>query len=239
MTTAVVTGASSGIGHAVVEALAGAGMTVHAIARREDRLRALAEATGCHTHALDITDPDGLAELMGTLSPDILVLNAGRGAGFEGLAHTSRADLAAAVDINVTALLDMIRLALPGMIAARRGHIVTLGSVSGLYSSVSSVYGGTKAAVKMIAENLRLETRGTGIRVTDIRPGRVTSEFYDVALPEAAAARAKDTRIRELAPGDIAAAILYAVTAPGHVNVSAIELQPLEQTYGGTSFHPL
>lgn len=239
MTTAVVTGASSGIGHAVVEALAGAGMTVHAIARREDRLRALAEATGCHTLALDITDPDGLAELMGTLSPDILVLNAGRGAGFGGLAHTSRADLAAAVDINVTALLDMIRLALPGMIAARRGHIVTLGSVSGLYSSVSSVYGGTKAAVKMIAENLRLETRGTGIRVTDIRPGRVTSEFYDVALPEAAAARAKDTRIRELAPGDIAAAILYAVTAPGHVNVSAIELQPLEQTYGGTSFHPL
>ena len=66
----------------------------------------------------------------------------------------------------------------------------------------------------MIAENLRLETRGTGIRVTDIRPGRVTSEFYDVALPEEAAARVKDTKIRELSPEDIAAAILYAVTVP-------------------------
>ena len=239
MTVAVVTGASSGIGEAVTAALADAGILVHAIARRRDRLDALAARTGCMAHVLDITDAAALADCMTRIAPDILVLNAGRGAGFEGLAETSRADMAATIETNVTALLDMIRLTLPGMIHRKRGHIVTLGSVSGLYASVSSVYGGSKAAVKMIAENLRLETRGTGIRVTDIRPGRVTSEFYDVALPADAATRAKDTKIRELAPGDIADAILYAITAPVHVNVSAIELQPLEQTYGGTRFDPL
>ena len=140
----------------------------------------------------------------------------------------------------MTALLDMIRLAWPGMIARGHGHIVLIGSVAGLYPSVSALYGGTKAAVWMIAQNLRLELRGTGIRVTDIRPGRVTTEFYDTAMPDAASAtRAKDTGIRELTPEDVAQAVLYAVSAPAHVNVSAIELQPLEQSYGGVSFDPV
>ncbi|MFK7943443.1 MAG: SDR family oxidoreductase [Paracoccaceae bacterium] len=237
---AVVTGASSGIGAAIAEAMASGGLEVHALARRQERLVDLATRIGCHVHALDVTDASACAALIPRLAPDILVLNAGRGAGFEGLAGTTREDLAATVETNVTAVLDLIRLALPGMIARGCGHIVLIGSVAGLYPSVSSIYGGTKAAVWMIAQNLRLELRGTGIRVTDIRPGRVTSAFYDVALDDpAAAARAKDTGIRELTPGDVADAVLYAVNAPAHVNVAAIELQPVEQTYGGVNFDPV
>lgn len=238
--TALVTGASSGIGAAVARALAEAGLEVHAAARRADRLEAIAADTGCHIHALDVTNAAAVETLMSELAPEVLVLNAGRGAGFEGLTQTSRADIAATVETNVTAVLDMIRLAVPGMTARRAGHIVLLGSVSGLYPSVSALYGGTKAAIWMIAQNLRLELRGTGIRVTDIRPGRVTTEFYDVALEDPGkAARAKDTGIRELSPSDIADAVLYAVEAPAHVNVAAIELQPVEQTYGGMNFDPI
>ncbi|MEM7745876.1 MAG: SDR family oxidoreductase [Pseudomonadota bacterium] len=236
---AVVTGASSGIGAGIVRTLAAAGIEVHALARRPDRLAALSAETGCTTHMVDVTDTVRLAEVMGSLQPDILVCNAGRGAGFEGLASTSHDTLAATIEINVTALLDTIRLALPGMIERGRGHVVTMGSVSGLYPSVSSIYGGAKGAVTLIGQDLRLELRGTGIRVTDIRPGRVTSEFYDVAVDDPdLRVRTKATGIRELVPEDIARAVLYAVTAPSHVNVSAIEIQPIEQTYGGTQFDP-
>ncbi len=238
--TALVTGASSGIGAACVRALTGAGVQVTAMARRSDRLAELAAETGCQTRSVDVTDAAALAAGLEGVAPDVLVLNAGRGAGFEGIARTPRDAMAETVATNVTAVLDILRLTLPGMIGRRRGHVVLMGSVAALYPSPSSVYGGTKAAIAMIAQNLRLELRGKGIRVTDIRPGRVTSEFYDVAIADAgAAARAKDTGIRELTPADVAAAMLYAVTAPGHVNVSAIELQPVEQTYGGVNFDPV
>lgn len=235
----LVTGASSGIGAAVAEVLAGADWRVHAVARRADRLAELAERTGCAVHAADVRDGAAMAAAVDAATPDALVLNAGRGAGFEGLVNVSRDVLAETIETNVTAVLDLIRLALPGMIRRRRGHVVLIGSVAALYPSPSAIYGGSKAAVAMMARNLRLELRGTGLRVTDIRPGRVSSEFYDVAMADAgAAARAKDTGIRELRPNDVAEAVRWALAAPAHVNVSAVELQPVEQTYGGTSFDP-
>ena len=237
--TALVTGASSGIGRATAARLAADGLAVHAAARRADRLAALAAETGCTPHALDVNDADALAALAAEAAPDVLVLNAGRGGGFAGLARTPRAELVETVATDVTAVLDLIRLSLPGMIARRRGHLVLIGSTAALYPSVSALYGGAKAAVAMIARNLRLELRGTGVRVTDIRPGRVATEFYDVALPDpAAAAQAKATGIEELAPEDVAEAVSWALRAPAHVNVSAIELQPLGQTYGGVAFDP-
>ena len=112
--------------------------------------------------------------------------------------------------------------------------MVNLGSVAGLYPTSSAVYGASKGAVRMMSQNLRLELRGTGVRVTEICPGRVSTEFFDAAVPDPATRdRLKTTGIREISPDDIAEAILYAVLAPGHVNVSTIELLPLEQSFGG------
>jgi NADP-dependent 3-hydroxy acid dehydrogenase YdfG len=238
--TALVTGASSGIGAAVVRSLAANGWQVHALARRAARLEALAGETGCVPHALDIRDGAALERLMAGLAPDLLVNNAGLGAGITGLATATREEVAQTIDTNVTAVLELLRLTLPGMIARRRGHVVNIGSVAGLYPTVSAVYGASKGAVRLLSQNLRLELRGTGVRVTEICPGRVTTEFYDAAVPDPATRdRIKTTGIREISPDDVAEAILYAVSAPAHVNVSTIELQPLEQTFGGLHLDPI
>ncbi len=238
--TALVTGASSGIGAAVVRKLAANGWQVHALARRAARLEALANETGCTPHALDIRHGQALERLMARLAPDLLVNNAGLGAGITGLTGATSEEVARTIETKVTAVLELLRLTLPGMIARGRGHVVNLGSVAGLYPLVSAVYGASKGAVRLMSQNLRLELRGTGVRVTEICPGRVTSEFYDAAVPDPAARdRIKTTGIRELSPDDIAEAILYAVSAPAHVNVSTIELQPVEQTFGGAQFDPI
>lgn len=231
---ALVTGASAGIGRAVAVALAEAGMEVHAAARRGDRLEALAAETGAIPHVTDVTDPAARARLVAAARPEILVLNAGTGAGITGLLQSSAEEIERMVATNLTAALDLVRLAAPAM---GEGHIVTLGSVAGLYPNLSAAYGATKAGIRMMGQNLRAELAGTGIRVTEILPGRVRTEFYDAAIPDAETRESlKETGIAELAPEDIAAAILWALTQPLHVNVSAIELQPRDQIFGGVRF---
>ena len=238
LATALVTGASSGIGAACVTALRAQGLDVWALARRADRLEALARETGCTPIVADMQDGPALEAALDGLKPDVLVNNAGLGAGITGLAAASREDLERTIGTNVTALLDITRLVLPGMTARGRGHIVNIGSVAGLYPINSVVYGGSKGAVHLISQNLRIELRGTGIRVTEICPGRVSTEFMSVAVPEGASFPAK-TPITEMSSEDIAAAVAYAVGAPAHVNVSMIELQPTEQSFGGMQFDPL
>lgn len=237
---AIVTGASAGIGAGIARALAGAGWEVHAVARRAERLKELAEEIGCVPHDLDVRDGAALERLADGLETELVVNNAGLGAGMAGLATASREDVARTIDTNVTAVLELLRLTLPGMIARGRGHIVNIGSVAGLYPTLSVIYAASKGAMHLMGQNLRLELRGTGVRVTEICPGRVATEFYDASIPDPEArARLKTTGIRELSPDDIAAAVLYAVSAPAHVNVSTIELAPVEQTFGGVRFDPL
>ena len=238
--TALVTGASSGIGAETVAVLAAAGAEVHAVARRADRLGALATRTGCTPHALDVTDTAALEHLALHVRADIVVANAGLGAGITGLSAATAAEIDRAVATNVTSVLQGLRLFLPGLIAGGAGHVVLLGSVAGLYPGVSAIYGATKGAIRVMGWNLRRELAGTGVRVSEILPGRVATEFYDAAVPDMETrAGMKHTGIRELQPADVADAIRYALEAPAHVNVSAIELQPLEQTYGGVSFDPV
>ena len=237
----LVTGASSGIGAATVRRLVAEGHLVHAVARREGRLAALAEATGCTTHVLDVRDTDGVMATTESIGPvDVLVNNAGLGRMDAPLHGSTLADVTTQVDTNVTALLVVTMAVLPGMVERGRGHVVNIGSMAGLYPLAAAVYGATKGAVHRLSTNLRLELRGTGVRVTEICPGRVATEFYDVAIsdPERSAA-AKDSGVREVGPDECADAIAWAVGVPPHVNVNRIELQPTGQTYGGSQFDAL
>ena len=238
--TALVTGASAGIGTATVRKLSAQGWQVHALARRGARLQALANETGCAVHAVDMRDGAALEALAGAVAPDVIVNNAGIGAGITGLLGATREQIDQTIETNVSGILDLLRLMLPGMISRGRGHVVNIGSVAGLYPTFSAIYGASKGGVRMISQNLRHELRGTGIRVTEICPGRVATEFYDAAVADQATReRLKVTGIREITPEDVAQAIHYAVSAPAHLNVSTIELQPVEQSFGGARLDPI
>lgn len=237
--TALVTGASSGIGSAVVEQLTERGVTVHALARREERLEALAKKTGCHIHSVDLQDTDKIATLCGQLPVDILVNNAGHGRGFSKLYETPLEDVDDSIDINIRAVYHMLRAVLPGMVERDHGYIINVGSMTGLYSVPTSVYGGSKAAVHMLSRNLRLELAGKRIRVTEICPGRVATEFYDRAIDDPVLRETlKNTGTQELTPHDVASTITHCLETPAHVNINLVELQPTEQTYGGSQFTP-
>ncbi|MEL6794342.1 MAG: SDR family oxidoreductase, partial [Pseudomonadota bacterium] len=182
--TALVTGASAGIGAATVRALIADGWTVHMTARRAERLEALAAETGATAHAIDATDEAAMRALVVETEYDLIVANAGKGGAMTGLTGSDAAEIADVVTTNVTAVLQLVQAALPGMAARGRGHIVTIGSVAGLYPAGAALYGATKHAVRGMVRNLRIETLGQGVRFTDIQPGRVRTEFYDVAIKD-------------------------------------------------------
>ena len=227
--TAEITGASSGIGAAAAHDLSQRGLKVHAIARCEDRLT---RQTGCEIHVLDIRKTEALVALLGSLQVDVLANNAGVGRGFGSLADADPIDIDCTLDTNVRAVL-------PWMIERGASHIVNVVSMVGLHPLSSAVYGASKGALHALSMDLRLELQGTDVRVTEICPGRVRTEFYEVALDHPKERqRAKNSGLEELTSEDIAASVTYALDAPRGVNVNRIELQPTEQIYGRLQFTP-
>lgn len=236
--TALVTGASAGIGRAIAARLCAEGYKVTAVARRSDRLEALAQQTGCTAFQGDVTDADAMGELVSALTPDLLVNNAGIGLAISGLNMVGPEDVARAIATNVTAPIQITQAALPAMKRAGAGHIVNIGSIAGLHTMASALYGAGKTSIHMFSQNLRNELVGTGIRVTEICPGRVTTEFYDHSTGNIEKTSLGDIPIRALDPEDIAAAVAYAVSAPAHVNIATIELLPTDQAVGGIKAIP-
>ena len=238
-TKALVTGASSGIGEATARALRARGVKVFAAARRLDRLEKLAEETGCIPVQLDVRNSAAVMAFGREQPVDILVNNAGLGRALGAMWKAEVEDIEITVETNVTAALIMIKAVLPGMIERGRGHIVNMSSVAALYPLPMALYGATKGAVHKLCRDLRQELQGTGIRVTEINPGRVISEFYNVAIDDdEQRQRTTETHCEDLLAADIADAIVYCVDAPWRVNVSQMEIVPTEQTYGGAQFVP-
>ena len=234
--TALVTGATSGIGRATVRALTGRGLTVHAAGRRADRLASLADETGAIGHVIDLAETDKIHPAFGDLGIDILVNNAGLGRGSGGVLRSSPADIDQTLGINVLSAAHVIRAVLPGMVARDRGHVVNLGSISGLHAMASAIYGASKGAIHLLSQNLRVELAGSRVRVTEICPGRVRTEFFDHSIPDDPAAREAYTSGFEiLEPEDVADAIVYALDVPWRVNVATLELLPTEQIVGGVN----
>jgi 3-hydroxy acid dehydrogenase/malonic semialdehyde reductase len=233
--TALVTGATSGIGMATAIRLSEAGIKVIATGRRLEKLKALQSKISCEIIELDIRDQDKIYSSLENLEIDILVNNAGVGKGFSPIFKTSPKDINTTTETNVTSFLHVLRAVVPGMVERKRGHIINLGSIAGLYPMASSVYGGSKGAVHLINQNLRLELSGTGVRATEICPGRVETEFFDVAFSDNPEKKKEMTSgLTLLTKEDIADAIMFAINAPWRMNVSLIEITPTEQTPGGS-----
>ena len=236
--TALVTGASSGIGEATVKALSGRGIRVYAAARRKDKLDDLANQTGCIPVVLNVRDKDSIYSTLEKFEIDILVNNAGLGLGFEALFEANPDDIQTTLETNVIGAAHVIRAVGAGMVKRNRGHVINIGSVAGLYPINSSIYGSSKGAIHSMSQNLRIELKGTRIRVTEICPGRVATNFFNIAVNDRKKSAQAFEGFEVLESEDIADAIIYAVDTPWRVNIGTIELSPTEQTFGGMEIIP-
>ncbi|MBM9400151.1 SDR family oxidoreductase [Gluconacetobacter azotocaptans] len=236
--TALVTGASSGIGAAIVGRLREAGIEVHAVARDKDRLARLADETGCIPHALSVSDRDGMADLLGTLDVDILVNNAGQ-SRTGNITNTTPDDIDALVDVNLRAVLQLTHLVVPGMIRRDRGHIVNISSIAGHYAFAggNTIYHATKAGVHSLSQQLRCDLYGSHVRVTEISPARVETEVFGRLIGDMEEAKRRFfDEYESLLPVDIANSVAFAVLAPQRMNVSFMEVLPTMQVVGGLNF---
>jgi NADP-dependent 3-hydroxy acid dehydrogenase YdfG len=231
--TAVVTGASSGIGAATATRLAADGFDVVVGARRVDRLTRLAAAIGARAFPLDVTDPSSVAAFAGALDRvDVLVNNAG---GAFDAAPVAEADLDAwtrAYEVNVLGTVRMTKALLPLLRTSGAGDVVFVSSTAGMVSYEGGAsYTAAKHGVHTLAETLRLELNGEPVRVIEVAPGMVrTEEFSLNRLGAAEAADAVYRGVREpLVAEDVADCIAWTVTRPHHVNIDLMVVRPLAQ----------
>jgi NADP-dependent 3-hydroxy acid dehydrogenase YdfG len=237
-----ITGASSGIGAACARAFAAEGARLLLAARRVDRIEAMKAdllqdgAAAVHAFSLDVQDRDAVEQAIAHLPAewsaiDVLVNNAGLSRGLDKLWEGKTQDWEEMIDTNVKGLLWVTRAVVPGMLARGRGHVVNLGSTAQeIAYPGGNVYCGTKAAVKLINDGLRIDLLGTPVRVTSIDPGMVETEFSQVRFRgDKERAEKIYQNITPLTPEDVADAIVWATTRPVHVNVAHLSMTTVDQ----------
>ncbi len=239
---ALVTGASSGIGAAVAHAFAREGARLLLVARRHDRLRALAEeiaaarATRIRTDRLDTTSREDVERFAAGLPaewavPDILVNNAGKSRGLDKLHEGRIEDWEEMIDTNLKGLLYVDRAFLPAMVRRGSGHLIHVGSIAGheVYPG-GNVYCATKSAVDAITRGVRIDLSGTGVKVSTVDPGLVETEFSLVRFHgDAARAKTPYQGMQPLRAEDVAETILFMATRPVHVNLAQVVVLPAAQ----------
>jgi len=235
-----ITGASSGIGEACARAFAAAKFPLILTARRLDRLTRLAEELSSqygvevYTFYLDVRNREEIEDLAQNQSKlfsrvKVLINNAGLAKGLEHIQDGKPENWDTVIDTNVKGLLYVTHTLLPHLIA-NKGHIVNLGSVAGhwVYEN-GNVYCATKYAIRALTEGLRLDLNGSGVRVTEIAPGMVETEFSEVRFEDKARAAAVYAGKTPLTASDIADSILWCVQRPAHVNIQNLVIYPTEQ----------
>jgi NADP-dependent 3-hydroxy acid dehydrogenase YdfG len=234
--TALVTGASSGIGAAVVERLCREGLAVHALARGAKALGELAERSGCIPHVLDVTDLAGVTRLTKETDFDILINNAGVDRP-KSFLDADAGDIDLILDVNLRAALHLCRLVVPGMVARDRGHVVNISSIAGVYNFAgNSSYHAAKAGLSMLSRQLRIDVFGRRVRVTEICPGRVATDIFARVHGDTPETHQRFIEGYELPQAeDIADAIAFAISAPIAVNIGHMEITPTLQVPGGLS----
>jgi NADP-dependent 3-hydroxy acid dehydrogenase YdfG len=230
--TAVVSGASSGIGAATARVLAASGYRTILGARRLDRLEELAAELGGEALALDVTDPDSVAEFASRISAcDVLVNNAGGALGLDPLHEADEEQWRRMYETNVLGTMRMTRALLPRLIESGDGHVVGVTSIAAfeVYRGGAG-YAAAKHGQKAMLRTLRLELLGKPVRITEIAPGMVETEFSVVRFggdEEAAARVYRD--MEPLRAEDVAECIRWAVAQPPHVNIDEILVRPRDQ----------
>ena len=232
---AVITGASSGIGAATAIALGRHGYKVVIGARRIERLQRVAGEEGVALR-LDVTDEQSVKEFVREVAKrfghiDLLVNNAGGAFGLNSVAQAVDDEWIGMWKTNVLGLMWMTRACLPLLRQARHGHIVNIGSIAGFETYKGGAgYTAVKHAVRAITKTLRLELNGEPIRITEIAPGLVETEFSVVRFHgDRKAAKAVYEGIKPLTAEDIADCIVFAVTRPPHVDIDEIVVRPVAQ----------
>ena len=230
--TALVTGASSGIGEATVRALAAAGLATVAAARRLDRCEALANEVGGEAVELDVTDAASVAALADAVRDvDVIVHCAGGALGLEPVAEADDERWRTMYETNVIGVERVTKALLPALERGGDGHVVVIGSIAGVevYPGGGG-YTAAKHAVNALCRTLRLELLGKPIRVTEVAPGMVETEFSLVRF-EGDAERAAQVYegIEPLTAEDVADVVVFAVTRPPHVNLDYVVVKPLAQ----------
>ena len=242
MGTALITGATSGIGRAIALRLASEKYDLILTGRRNDRLEELKKEmermyeTGVRTLCFDVREFEQVEKALCTLTGkwktiDILINNAGLAAGFDPIHTGLLSDWEQMIDTNIKGLLYVTRVVSPGMVARKSGHIINLGSIAGktVYPN-GAVYCATKHAVKALSEGMRMDFLPYGIRVTEIGPGAVETEF---SLVRFKGDRQRADKVYKgfdpLVAADIAEAIYYAISQPSHINIQDVLIMPTAQ----------
>lgn len=243
--TVLITGASSGIGEGCAYKFASEGARLILNARNADKLEALAADlkekydTECYVMPFDVRDRDAASSAIESLPEewkaiDILINNAGLASGIDKEHEGSFLDWDAMIDTNITALLFMTRKIVPGMVERGCGHIINIGSIAGdaAYPG-GSVYCATKAAVKALSDGLRIDLVDTPLRVTNIKPGLVETNFSVVRF-HGDKERADNVYkgIQPLTGADIADVVYYAASAPAHMQIAEVLVMPTNQATG-------
>jgi 3-hydroxy acid dehydrogenase / malonic semialdehyde reductase len=244
-----VTGASAGIGAATALAFAAEGARLLLAARRAGKLAEVASAAlargaeSVHSVHLDVRHRITVQRTIDELPEewakiDVLVNNAGLSRGLDKLYTGKIEDWEEMIDTNVKGLLYVTRSVVPGMVVRGHGHVVNLGSTAGeLAYPNGAVYCGSKAAVRLINDGLRQDLLGTPVRVTSIDPGMVETDFSLVRFRgDAEKAEKVYKGVTPLTPEDVAAAIVWAVKQPAHVNIARVVMTPVHQA-NSLQFH--
>ena len=236
-----ITGASAGIGRATAEVFAQQGWSLALGARRKEILDELVldlthrGSPRVVTAALDVRDAESVEAFSRSIlksfqTIDVLVNNAGLAAGVDKLASAKTSDIEAMMETNVLGLLRVTQKFLPQMLETNHGHIINLGSIAGhvVYEG-GGIYCATKHAVEAISKTLRLEVNGTKIRVSNIAPGMVETDFSLVRFQDSEKAKAVYKGMTPLNGHDIAECIYFAASRPAHVNIDEIVVMPVDQ----------
>ena len=239
---ALITGAAEGIGYSILTKLLKQNIEVVAVDKNKEKLKKISKNYinyKIQTINLDLTNTKQLYKKLSNIKTDILINNAGIGRGVGGLLSSTKKDIEISSRLNVEAHLHVLKALVPNMIKQRKGHIILMGSLAGLYPVDSAIYGGQKGAIHRIAQSMRIELSGSRIKLTEICPGRTKTNFGNVAFDDKKIAKKFMSGFTLLEPEDISDAVMFALSTRWRSNISLIEISGTEQSPGGVPIFPV